>query len=417
MLEFDIDMAQFAQIKVVGVGGAGNNAVNRMIASGLSNVEFVALNTDKQALVLSQANTKIQIGEKITRGLGAGANPEIGGKAAEESADEIAQALKGADLVFVTAGMGGGTGTGAAPVVASVAKEMGILTIGVVTKPFTFEGKPRMANAVKGIAELEKHVDTLVVIPNDRLLQAVTKATSIVEAFRIADEVLQQGIQGISDLISHPSLINLDFADVRTTMKDKGMAHMGIGYGSGENRAVDAARQAITSPLLETTIDGARSVLINITGDASLGLLEVEAAASLVAEAVDPDANIIFGAGLDDTLQDEIRITVIATGFETPKATSQQPFRRFGAAPQAAPRPAQQEAPKAQPAPAAEAAPQQPAAEAAAQNAAPANNNYVRPERASFAGTRPAQNNANRANGVVVDEDDLDVPPFLRRRK
>ncbi len=406
MLEFDIDMAQFAQIKVVGVGGAGNNAVNRMISSGLNNVEFLALNTDKQALVLSQAGTKIQIGEKITRGLGAGANPEIGSKAAEESADEIAQALKGADLVFVTAGMGGGTGTGAAPVVASVAKEMGILTIGVVTKPFTFEGKPRMANAVKGIAELEKHVDTLVVIPNDRLLQAVTKATSIMDAFRIADEVLQQGIQGISDLISHPSLINLDFADVRTTMKDKGMAHMGIGYGSGENRAIDAARAAITSPLLETTIDGARSVLINITGDNSLGLIEVQEAASLVAESVDPEANIIFGAGLDDSLQDEVRITVIATGFEPSKASSsaQQPFRRF-TAPAAQP---------AAPAPAARPVevPQQPAPAPAAQ---PQQENRFTGRDRGF--NRSAANNNPRTNGVVVDEDDLDVPPFLRRRK
>jgi len=407
MLEFDIDMAQFAQIKVVGVGGAGNNAVNRMISSGLNNVEFLALNTDKQALVLSQAGTKIQIGEKITRGLGAGANPEIGSKAAEESADEIAQALKGADLVFVTAGMGGGTGTGAAPVVASVAKEMGILTIGVVTKPFTFEGKPRMANAVKGIAELEKHVDTLVVIPNDRLLQAVTKATSIMDAFRIADEVLQQGIQGISDLISHPSLINLDFADVRTTMKDKGMAHMGIGYGSGENRAVDAARAAITSPLLETTIDGARSVLINITGDSSLGLLEVQEAASLVAESVDPDANIIFGAGLDDSLSDEVRITVIATGFEPSKASSaQQPFRRFTAPA------AQPAAPAAQPAVRPVEVPQQAAAPQPV--AQPQQDNRYGNRDRGF-NNRAAANNTR--NNVVVDEDDLDVPPFLRRRK
>jgi len=411
MLEFDIDMAQFAQIKVVGIGGAGNNAVNRMISSGLVNVEFLALNTDKQALLLSQANTKIQIGEKITRGLGAGANPEIGTKAAEESADEIAQNLKGADLVFVTAGMGGGTGTGAAPIVASVAKEMGILTIGVVTKPFTFEGKPRMANAVKGIAELEKHVDTLVVIPNDRLLQAVTKATSLVDAFRIADEVLQQGIQGISDLISRPSLINLDFADVRTTMKDKGMAHMGIGFGQGENRAVDAARQAITSPLLETTIDGARSVLINITGDATLGLIEIEEAASLVAQSVDPEANIIFGAGLDDTLQDEVRITVIATGFEPAKATT-QPIRRFSQTAAAAPIP-RQEVPRVE-IPRQEAPRQEPAAEREPSS-------FGRTDRVardystrSAAQQQPAQ---RPAPGVVIDEDDLDVPPFLRRRR
>ena len=237
MLEFDIDMTQFAQIKVVGVGGAGNNAVNRMIASGLKGVEFIAVNTDKQALLLSKANQKIQIGEKITKGLGAGANPEIGQKAAEESREDIAQNLKGADLVFVTAGMGGGTGTGAAPVVANVARELGILTIGVVTKPFTFEGKPRMNNAMNGIRELEAHVDTLVVIPNDRLLSAVGKGTSLMDAFCVVDDVLMQGIQGISDLISMPSLINLDFADVRTTMKDKGIAHMGIGVGQGETRA------------------------------------------------------------------------------------------------------------------------------------------------------------------------------------
>lgn len=315
MLEFDIDVAQFAQIKVVGVGGAGNNAVNRMIESGLRGVEFIAMNTDKQALMLSKANQKIQIGEKITKGLGAGANPEYGNKAAEESREEIAQNIKGADLVFVTAGMGGGTGTGAAPVVADVAHELGILTIGVVTKPFSFEGRPRMKNAEKGIKELENKVDTLVVIPNDRLLSTVGKGTSLIEAFRVADDVLRQGIQGISDLISQPSLINLDFADVRATMKEKGMAHMGIGFANGENRAVEAARQAISSPLLETTIDGAKAVLINITGDASLGLMEIEEAASLVAKSVDPEANIIFGAGIDDEMQDQVRITVIATGF------------------------------------------------------------------------------------------------------
>jgi cell division protein FtsZ len=324
MLEFDIDVAQFAQIKVMGIGGAGNNAVNRMIQSGLKGVEFIALNTDKQALLLSRANQKIQIGEKITKGLGAGANPEIGQKAAEESREEIAQNLKGADLVFVTAGMGGGTGTGAAPVVAEVAREIGILTIGVVTKPFTFEGRPRAANAEKGIRELESRVDTLVVIPNDRLLQVVGKGTSLVDAFRVADDVLRQGIQGISDLIAMPSLINLDFADVRTVMRDKGIAHMGIGLGSGENRATDAARQAISSPLLETTIEGAKSVLINITGGSTLALMEIEEAASLVAEAVDPEANIIFGAGIDDEMEDQARITVIATGFSSPGASSRK---------------------------------------------------------------------------------------------
>jgi cell division protein FtsZ len=316
VLEFDIDAAQFAQIKVIGVGGAGNNAVNRMIDSGLKGVEFIAMNTDKQALLLSKANQKIQIGEKITKGLGAGSNPDIGQRAAEESREEIAQNLKGADLVFITAGMGGGTGTGAAPVVADIARELGVLTIGVVTKPFSFEGRPRMQNAERGIKELEPRVDTLVVIPNDRLLGAVGKGTSLIEAFRVADDVLRQGIQGISDLISMPSLINLDFADVRTTMKEKGLAHMGIGRASGDNRALEAAKQAISSPLLETTIDGARAVLINITGDATLGLMEIEEAATMIAKAVDPSANIIFGAGIDDTLKDDVRITVIATDFE-----------------------------------------------------------------------------------------------------
>ena len=316
-MEFDIDMAQFAQIKVVGVGGAGNNAVNRMVASGLKGVEYIAMNTDKQALLLSKAHQKIQIGEKVTKGLGAGASPEVGQKSAEESREEIAQNLRGADLVFVTAGMGGGTGTGAAPVVAEVARDMGILTIGVVTKPFVFEGKPRMNNALAGIRELESRVDTLVVIPNDRLIHAVGKGTTLMEAFRIADDVLLQGIQGIADLISKPSLINLDFADVRATMKDRGMAHMGIGFATGENRTVDAARQAITSPLLETSIDGSRAVLINITGDSNLSLMEVNEAATLISEAVDPDANIIFGAGIDDAMSEQVRITVIATGFDT----------------------------------------------------------------------------------------------------
>jgi len=316
VLEFDIDMDQFAQIKVIGVGGGGNNAVNRMIKFGLKGVDFISINTDKQALLLSQANHKIQIGEKITKGLGAGANPEIGQKAAEESREEIEQSLKGSDMVFITAGMGGGTGTGAAPVVAEVAKNMGILTVGVVTKPFLFEGRQRMLNAEKGIHELKERVDTLVTIPNDRLLQVIEKRTSMLEAFKIADDVLRQGVQGISDLIAVPGLVNLDFADVRTIMKEKGLAHMGIGRGSGDNRATEAAKQAIHSPLLETSIEGAKGVLLNITGGSDLGLFEVNEAAELVAQAADPDANIIFGAVIDDNLDDEIRITVIATGFE-----------------------------------------------------------------------------------------------------
>jgi cell division protein FtsZ len=315
-LEFDIDMEQFAQIKVVGVGGGGNNAVNRMITSGLRGVEFIAINTDKQALFLSKANTKIQIGDKLTKGLGAGANPEIGEKAAEESKDEIGQAIKGADMVFVTAGMGGGTGTGATPVVAQIAKEMGILTVGVVTKPFMFEGRKRMQHAERGVENLKNTVDTLVTIPNDRLLQVAEKKTSIVDAFRIADDVLRQGVQGISDLIAVPGLVNLDFADVKTVMMETGLAHMGIGRASGENRAEEAAKQAIQSPLLETSIEGARGVLLNITGGADLGLFEVNMAAELVQKSADPDANIIFGAVIDENLNDEMLITVIATGFD-----------------------------------------------------------------------------------------------------
>lgn len=305
-----------ATIKVIGVGGAGNNAVNRMVEAGIRNVEFVAINTDRQALSLSKANSKIQIGEKLTRGLGAGANPDIGAQAAEESRTEVAEALRGADMVFVTAGMGGGTGTGAAPIVAQTAKEMGILTIGVVTKPFTFEGKKRLFQADRGIDNLKGKVDTLVVIPNDKLLQVIDRKTSIVEAFRMADDVLRQGVQGISDLIAVPGLINLDFADVKTIMLNQGMAHMGIGRASGENRAEDAAKQAIQSPLLETSIEGARGVIINITGGSDIGLHEANTAAELVQRSADPEANIIFGTVTDDSMGDEIQITVIATGFE-----------------------------------------------------------------------------------------------------
>lgn len=305
-----------ATIKVIGVGGAGNNAVNRMIEAGIRNVEFIAVNTDRQTLNESKANSKIQIGEKLTRGLGAGANPDIGSQAAEESRAEIAEVLKGADMVFVTAGMGGGTGTGAAPIVAATAKEMGILTIGVVTKPFTFEGKKRLAQAERGVASLKGKVDTLVVIPNDKLLQVIDRKTSMIEAFRMADDVLRQGVQGISDLISVPGVINLDFADVRTIMLNQGMAHMGIGCASGENRAEDAAKQAIQSPLLETSIEGARGIIINITGGSDMGLHEANTAAELVQRSADPEANIIFGTVIDDSMGDEIQITVIATGFE-----------------------------------------------------------------------------------------------------
>ena len=317
MFEFDVDMEQFAQIKVVGVGGGGNNAVNRMVEEGVKGVEFIAINTDRQALHSSKAELKIQIGDKLTRGLGAGANPDIGKKAAEESRNEIHEAIKGADMVFITAGMGGGTGTGAAPIVAEVAKELGILTVGVVTKPFMFEGNRRMKHAHKGIQDLQTRVDTLVTIPNDRLLQIAEKKTSIMDAFKIADDVLRQGIQGISDLIAVPGLVNLDFADVTTIMLDQGLAHMGIGRANGENRATEAAKQAIHSPLLETSIEGAKGVLLNITGGSNLGLFEVNEAADLIKQSVDQDANIIFGAVIDEDLKDDIQITVIATGFSS----------------------------------------------------------------------------------------------------
>lgn len=287
-----------------------------MVEAQLKGVEFISVNTDKQALYTSKAEYKVQIGEKLTRGLGAGANPEVGKRAAEESKDEIVKLLQGADMVFVTAGMGGGTGTGAAPVVAGLAKEMGILTVGVVTKPFAFEGKIRMKNAEGGIAELKSKVDTLITIPNDRLLQIVQKNTSMLDAFAVADDVLKQGIQSISDLIAVEGLINLDFADVTTIMKDKGLAHMGIGSASGETRAIDAARQAIQSPLLETSIQGAKGVLLNVTGGPNLGLFEVNEASTLVMESCDPEANVIFGASIKEDLGDEIMITVIATGFE-----------------------------------------------------------------------------------------------------
>ena len=329
MIEFqNEEQSTFASIKVVGCGGGGNNAVNRMVDAGLRGVEFISVNTDRQALSQTNAQVKIQIGEKLTKGLGAGAIPEVGRRAAEESREEIASALKGADLVFITAGMGGGTGTGAAPIVAEIARDLGTLTIAVVTKPFNFEGKQRMKNAEAGIAELKQHVDTLVVIPNDRLLQVVNKGTTMIEAFKIADDVLRQGIQGISDLIAVPAMINLDFADVKTVMESGGMAHMGIGLGSGENKLVDAAKNAISSPLLETNIDGARAVLINVTGGEDISIVDINEAANLIMEAADPDANIIFGAGIDETMGDEVRITVIATGFEKTPFPAKEPARK-----------------------------------------------------------------------------------------
>ena len=305
-----------ASIKVVGCGGGGGNALNRMVDCGVVGVDFIAVNTDVQALRTSRAATMIQIGEKLTKGLGAGATPEIGKKAAEESREEIASALKGADLVFVTAGMGGGTGTGAAPVVAEIARDMGILTIAVVTKPFAFEGKTRMRKAESGIDELKQRVDTLVVIPNERLLQVCPKGTSFKGAFNFADDVLRQGIQGISDLISQTGIINLDFADVKAVMESGGMAHLGIGVGKGEKAMADAAQNAISSPMLETSIDGARAVLINVTCNSNCSIVDINDAVEMITAAADSEANIIFGASIDDALEDEVHITVIATGFE-----------------------------------------------------------------------------------------------------
>ena len=316
MLNFDVEMDNFAKIKVIGVGGGGNNAVNRMVEAQLKGVEFIAVNTDKQALYTSKAEHKIQVGEKLTRGLGAGANPEVGKKSAEESKDEILKVLEGADMVFVTAGMGGGTGTGAAPVIAEIAQSLGCLTVAIVTKPFKFEGKKRMDQALMGLDELKKHVDTLVVIPNDKLRDLIDKSTPMVDAFREVDNVLRLAVQSISDLISVPGLVNLDFADVRNVMENRGSALIGIGIGYGENRAIEAAKQAVNNPLLETAIGGATDCIINITGGNSLTLFEAEDAAEVIRAAANTDVNIIFGAVVNDSLTDEVIVTVIATGFE-----------------------------------------------------------------------------------------------------
>lgn len=328
MLEFDTNMDELATIKVIGVGGGGNNAVNRMIEHGVEGVEFIAVNTDSQALNLSQAEVKLQIGGKLTRGLGAGANPEVGKKAAEESKEQIEEVLQGADMIFVTAGMGGGTGTGAAPTIAQIAKDLGALTVGVVTRPFTFEGRRRSTQAIGGIDTLKSCVDTLIVIPNDRLLEIVDKNTPMLEAFREADNVLRQGVQGISDLIAKPGLINVDFADVKTIMLDKGSALMGIGIATGENRAAEAAKKAISSPLLETSIDGAHGILMNITGGANLSLYEVQECADLVTSAADKEVNVIFGSVINENLKDEIIVTVIATGFDENQTVEEQPKSR-----------------------------------------------------------------------------------------
>lgn len=371
MFEFDMEMEGMAKIKVIGCGGGGSNAVNRMIEYGVKGVDFITVNTDAQALHMALSETKLQIGDKLTRGLGAGANPEVGKKAAEESRELVANALKGSDLVFVTAGMGGGTGTGAAPVIAEIAKECGALTVGVVTRPFRFEGMKRSKQAEAGIAALKEKVDTLIIIPNDRLLEIVDKKTPMLEAFREADNVLRQGVQGISDLIQLPGLINLDFADVKTIMTERGSALMGIGTATGETRAAEAAKKAISSPLLETSIEGARGVLLNITGGSNLSLYEVNEAADIVANAADPEVNFIFGAVIDEDLKDEIRVTVIATGFEHKAAPS-----------------------------------------------------MVRPGSSSSAGVRSGQQDAGGDNrlgnlrpfGGQASADQLDIPAFLRNR-
>lgn len=384
MLEFEMGMDQLAVIKVIGVGGGGNNAVNRMIEHGVQGVDFIAVNTDAQALNLSKAEYKLQIGGKLTRGLGAGANPEVGKKAAEESREQLEEVLRGADMVFVTAGMGGGTGTGAAPVIASIARDLGALTVGVVTRPFTFEGRKRQTQAIGGITSMKEAVDTLIVIPNDKLLQIVDKSTPMLEAFREADNVLRQGVQGISDLIATPGLINLDFADVKTIMSDKGSALMGIGIASGENRAVEAAKKAISSPLLETSIDGAKGVIMNITGGTNLSLYEVQEAADIVQLASDEEVNMIFGSVINDNLNDEIIVTVIATGFSddfiAPKPQAIRPS--IGARQQAATQQAPQQA-------------VQPRAQEPVQQEAP---------------RQQSQTNYQQ-------EDALDIPTFLRNRR
>ena len=350
-MAFGLDMGpdSVVNIKVVGVGGGGNNVVNRMVKTGTKGVDFIAVNTDKQALAVSSATYKIQIGEKLTNGQGAGSDPEVGRKSAEENRTQISKALEDADMVFITAGMGGGTGTGAAPIVADIAKELGVLTVGVVTKPFRFEGMRRMKQAEGGITELRNKVDSLVIIPNERLKLATDQKITMVNAFEIADDVLQQAVQSISDLIKNTGFINLDFADVSAVMKDAGRAHMGVGRAAGKNKAEEAARMAISSPLLETSINGAKGVLINVTGSMDIGLEEVEQAATLVQQAVHPDALTIFGATFDEELDDEIRVTVIATGFESndqqeapaapAAADTQQPTQDDAAAPAAAPQP------------------------------------------------------------------------------
>ncbi len=386
----------FAQIKVIGVGGGGGNAVNRMINEGLGGVEFISVNTDNQALMMSKAKTRVRIGDKLTRGLGAGGNPEIGRKAAEESSDELYEVIRGADMVFIASGMGGGTGTGASPVIAQIAKELGALTIGVVTRPFSFEGARRAQAAEAGIEALKSQVDTLIVIPNDRLLQIADKRASLQQAFSLADDVLRQGIQGISELITVPALINLDFADVRTIMSEGGAALMAVGRASGDDRARRAAEDAISSGLLDVTIDGARGILFNITGGPSLSLFEVNEAAAIIKESAHPEVNLIFGAQIDENMGDEIRITVIATGFETSRAARKVEAVR----PQMAQRPQPMQRP---------AVPVQPPQEQPP--AAPQPPQYYPPRPA--APVPPPEEPSAR----VYEDEDIDIPTFLRKRK
>ncbi len=373
----------FARIKVIGVGGGGSNAVDRMMAEGIKGVEFITVNTDAQALMLSKAPSRVRLGDKLTRGLGAGGNPEIGRKSAEESADELYAALKGSDMVFITAGMGGGTGTGAAPIVAQIAKESGALTIGVVTRPFTFEGSRRMQSAEEGINKLKEHADTLIAIPNDRLLQLADKRASLQDTFRLADGVLHQGIQGISELITTPGLINLDFADVKTIMSEGGAALMAVGVGEGDERARKAAEAAISSELLDITIDGARGVLFNVTGGSDLTLFEVNQAAAIIRETTHPDVNMIFGAVVDPNMGDEIRVTVIATGFERSGVPRRilRPERRAVDAPQKI--------------------------------------SYVQPRReeVSISAEIPAAPKKVTENKPSYSDNDLDIPTFLRNRR
>lgn len=394
----------FAQIKVVGVGGGGGNAVNRMISEGLGGVEFITVNTDNQALLLSKSKIRVRIGDKLTRGLGAGGNPEIGRKAAEESADELYEVLRGADMVFIASGMGGGTGTGASPIVAQIAKELGSLTIGVVTRPFTFEGAKRHQSAEAGIEALKSQVDTLIVIPNDRLLQIADKRSSLQQAFSLADDVLRQGIQGISELITVPALINLDFADVRTIMSEGGAALMAVGRAEGDDRARRAAEAAISSALLDVTIDGARGILFNITGGADLSLFEVNEAAAIIKESAHPEVNLIFGAQLDESLGDEVRVTVIATGFEQSRVArkmEQASFRPQG-------RSSTQQTARVQPQFSTPAQPPQTAPQPPQPERDP---NPVPPQ------PRPAPAQQDSFSARVYEEDNIDIPTFLRKRR